>query len=170
MHECSTIEGSMVNKYLHLKPFWEINNIVNQGTQSPVEHYTDTSRLWKARKLTLTQNLSVELALHRMSDSLTQPREDSGGSDAKKTGRAALVESTEEKYLSTLKIKASEWFEHGHDERATQSWKVQEIVSWILGDTSLLQSCLIETKQNETLPKPSYLFLYILIIAGLKTW
>lgn len=174
MHECSMIEGSMVSsaigKYLHLNPFWEINNFVNQGPQSRAELYTDISRLWIARKLTLTQNLSVEMALHRLSDSLKQPREDRDGSDAKKTVIATLVERTEEEFLSTLKIKASEWFEHGQDERATQSRKVQETVSWILDDISLLQSCLIDTKQNETLSKPSHLFLYILTRAGLKTW
>lgn len=177
MHECSMIAGSTVSsaidKYLHLNPFWEINNIVNQGSQSRAELYTDISRLWKARKLTLTQNLSVEMALHRLSDSLKQPREDRGGSDAKKTVIGTLVERTEEEYLqeylSTLKIKASEWFEHSQDERATQSRKVQETVSWILDDISLLQSCLIDTKQNETLSKPSHLFLYILTTAGLKT-
>ena len=52
------------------------------------------------------------MALHRLSDSLKQPREDGGGSDAKKTVIATLVERTEEEYLqeylSTLKIKASE--------------------------------------------------------------
>lgn len=56
----------------------------------------------------MTQNLSVELALHKLYDSLKQPREDRGGSDAKKTVIAAQVESTDEEYLSTLKIPASE--------------------------------------------------------------